>query len=122
MPEGHAILPEVPAKQDEIAAFGMPRRKVDEPAVEVLHLHAGRLELGDEERDLARNLIDRTLGLLHARRIEPAAVACDLSLHLGEAPAAGHEAPACRYEPFDERRDHLQGVVRLLLAEELHTC
>ena len=42
------LLPEMPAEQHEIAAFGVAGREVDEPAVEILYLHAGRLELGNE--------------------------------------------------------------------------
>jgi hypothetical protein len=32
------------------------------------------------------------------------------------------ETPARSDEPFDERRYHAKRVVRLLLAEEPHTC
>lgn len=96
--------------------------EVDEPAIEVLHLHAGRLELRNEEPDLSRNLLERPLRFLHAGRVEPAAVAGHLSLHPSETLAVGHEPSARRDEPLDERCDHIERLVRLLLAEEPHTC
>ena len=122
MPEGHPVLSKMPAEQHEITAFGVARREVDEPAVEVLHLHAGRLELGNEKPDLVRDLVDGALDLLRANRIEPAAVPRHLSLEPGEALPVGDEAAARGDEPFDERRNDAQRLVRLLLAEELHTC
>ena len=122
MPEGHPVLPEMPAEQHEIAAFGVTGREVDEPAVEVLHLHAGRLELGNEKPDLVRDLLDGALDLLRANRIEAAAVPRHLSLEPAEAFPVGDEAAARGDEPFDERRNDAQRLVRLLLAEELHTC
>jgi hypothetical protein len=122
VPEGHTLLPEMPAEQHEIAALGVAGREVDEPAVEILHLHAGRLELGNEKPDLVRNLLDGALDLLHASRIEPAAVPGHLSLELGEALSVCDEAPAGGDKPFDERRNDAKRVVRLLLAEEPHTC
>ena len=64
----------MPAEQHEIAAFGVAGREVDEPAVGVSSPHAGRLELSNEKPDLVRNRLDGALDLLHASRIEPAAV------------------------------------------------
>lgn len=64
MPEGDAILAEMPAKQHQITAFGMLRGKVDEPAVEIFHLHARGLEVGHEEPDLVRDLFDGVLSIL----------------------------------------------------------
>ena len=112
----------MPAEQHEIAAFGVAGRKVDEPAVEILYLHAGRLELGNEKPDLVRHLLDGALDFLRASRIEPAAVPGHLSLELGEALPVGDEAAARGNEPFDEWRNDAERVVRLLLAEEPHTC
>ena len=112
----------MPAEQHEIAAFGMAGREVDEPAVEVLHLHAGRFELGNEKPDLVRDLLDGGLDVLRASRIEPAAVPGYLSLEAGEALPLGDEAATRCDEPFDERCHDGQRVVRLLLAEEPHTC
>ena len=122
VPEGHPVLPEMPAEQHEIAAFGVTGREVDEPAVEVLHLHAGRLELGNEKPDLVRDFLDGALDLLRTNRIEPAAVPRHLSLEPGEALPVGDEAAARGDEPFDKRRNDAQRLVRLLLAEEPHTC
>ena len=122
MPEGHPVLAEMPAEQHEIAAFGVSGREVDEPAVEVLHLYAGRLELGNEKPDLVRDLLDGALDLLRANRIEPAAVPGHLSFEPGEALPVGDKAASRGDEPFDERRNDAQGVVRLLLAEEPHAC
>ncbi len=122
MPEGHPVLPEMPAEQNEIAAFGVSGREVDEPAVEVLHLHAGRFELRNEKPDLLRDLLDGALDLLRANRIEPAAVPGHLSFEPGKALPVGDEAATRGDESFDERRNDAQGVVRLLLAEEPHTC
>ena len=122
MPEGHPIFAEVPAEQHELAALRVPGREIDEPPVEILHLHAGRLELGDQEPDLVPDLLGRTLGRLYAGGIEPASVSCHFSLHAGEAAALGHEAPTRRDEPLDEGGDPFERVVRLLLVEEPHTC
>jgi len=122
VPEGDAVLPEMPAEQHEVAAFGVASREVDEPTVEVFHLHTGRLELGNEHPDLVRNLLDSALGLLHASWIEPAPVPGHLLLELGEMLPVRDETPARSDEPFDERRYHAKRVVRLLLAEEPHTC
>ena len=96
--------------------------EVDEPAVEVLHLHAGGLEVGDQQRDLLRDLVDGILRLLDACGIETATVAGDLVPKLGEALSVGDETPARGDEPLDERRDDAEGFIRLLLAEEPHTC
>ena len=122
MPEGHPVLSKMPAEQHEVTAFGVARREVDEPAVEVLHLHAGRLELGNEKPDLVRDLLDGALDLLRTNRIEPAAVPCHLSLEPAEAFPVDDEAAARGDEPFDKRRNDAQRLVRLLLAEEPHTC
>lgn len=112
----------MPAKEDEIAAFRMVGRKIDEAAVEVFHLDTGRLELGDEQSDLVCDLLDRALGLLHASRVEATAVPRHLPPEPGEALPVRDEAPAGRDEPFDEGLDHSQSLVRLLLTEEPHTC
>jgi len=122
VPESHPILSEMPAEQHEIVAFGMAGREVDEPAVEVLHLHADRFELGNEKPDLVRDVFDGALDLLRACRIEPAAVPGHLSLEAGEALPLGNEVATRCDEPFDEWRNDAQRVVRLLLAEEPHTC
>ena len=122
MPEGDPILAEMPAKQHEIAVFGVPRGKVDEPAVEILHLHAFRLEVGDEQPDLVRDLLDGILSLLQPGWIEASPVPRHLAPKPREPPSLGHEPPSCRDEAFDERRDDPEGIVRLLLAEEPHRC
>ena len=66
VPKSDPILAEMPAKQHQIAAFGVAGGEVDEPAVEVLHLHAGSLEVGDQQPDLLRDLVDGILRLLDA--------------------------------------------------------
>jgi len=122
VPEGDAIFAEMPAKQHELAAIGVPRGKVDEPAVEILHLDAGRLEVGDEQPDLVRDFVEGILSLLRAGRIETSPVPRHLAPNLRESPALGYEPPARRDEALDVGRDDPEGVVRLLLAEEPHTC
>ena len=122
MPKSDPILAEMPAKQHQIAAFGVVGGEVDEPAVEVLHLHAGSLEIGDQQPDLLRDLVDGILRLLDACGIETATVAGDLVPKLGEALSVGDETPARSDEPLDERRDDAEGFIRLLFAEEPHTC
>ena len=96
--------------------------KSTSPRSRSFHLHAGRLELSNEKPDLVRNRLDGALDLLHASRIRPAAVPGDLSLELSEAASVCDEASARSDEPFDERRNDAQRIVRLLLAEEPHTC
>lgn len=119
---GHALLAEMPTEEDELTAFRMTRGKVDEAAVEVLHLNPRLLELGDDEADLVRDLLGSALGLLHVLRIETAAVPRHLAAHLREPLALDDELLARRHEPPYKRRDHGQGLVRFLLAEEAHTC
>ena len=68
------------------------------------------------------DLVDGILRLLDACGIETATVAGDLVPKLGEALSVGDETPARSDEPLDERRDDAEGLSRLLLAEEPHTC
>ncbi len=119
---GHALLAEMPAKEHQITAFGVARRKVDEPAVEILHLDAGFFELRDEQADLARDALDGCLGLLDPLRVEPTPVAGHLPADLGQPPAFGHEAPPRIHEPFHQWADHGESVIRFLLGEEAHAC
>ena len=112
----------MPTEQHQIARFGVPGGEVDEAAVEILHLHAGRLELRDDEPDLVCDLLDVPVRLLYVPGIEASAVPRDLAPDLREPLSAGNESPARGDQPFYERRDDAEGIVRFLLAEEAHTC
>jgi len=115
-----AVLAEVPAEEHGLVTLRVVRWKVDQPLVEILHLHAGRLELTHEERDLGADLRSPILELAHPLRIETAAVPGHSAFDLLEP--AGHmdEAPASSYEALDQRPHDLERVVGLLLGEDPH--
>lgn len=117
-----AILSEVPAEEDELAVLRMSSWKVHEPAVEVLHLDSGLLELGHDEADLVRNRLDGVLCLLHVLGIESTTVPADLPPDRRQPLALSQESLARGDEALHERLDHREGIVRFLLAEEAHTC
>ena len=96
------------------------RRKVDQPPVEILHLHPGRLELTHEERDLGADLRSLLLELPHQLRIETAAVPGHATFDLPEPAGYMHEALPSGYKPLDERPHDLERVVGLLLGEDPH--
>ena len=96
------------------------RRKVDQPLVEILHLHAGRFELTHEDRDLGTHLRSLLLELLYPFRIETAAVPGHSALDLLEPAGLLDETPASSYEPHDQRPHDLERVVRFLLREDPH--
>jgi hypothetical protein len=119
MPVGHIALPETPAEEHGVALW-MLRGKIDQTLVEVLHLHAGLLELGNDARKIGGGLGGALLQFSDALEVEPAAVPGDRALNILEP--AGHvdEAPAGLDEPLGKRPNDLQGVVRLFLREEPH--
>lgn len=96
------------------------RRKVDQPLVEILHLHAGRFELTHEDCDLGADLHSLLLEVTYPFRIETAAVPGHSASYLLEP--AGHmgEASASRYEPLDQRAHDLERVIGLFLREYPH--
>jgi hypothetical protein len=115
-----AVLPEVPAEEHRLVTFRMVRRKVDQPLVEILHLHADRLELTHEERDFAADLRSMLLELAHPFRIETAAVPGHAAFDLLEPAGHMQEAPASPYEPLDQGPHDLERVVGFLLSEDPH--
>ena len=96
------------------------RRKVDQPPVEILHLHPGRLELTHEERDLGADLRSLLLELAHPLQVETAAVPGHSAFDLLEPTGNTHEASASAYEPLDQRPHDLERVVGFLLGEDPH--
>jgi hypothetical protein len=120
MPVLDAFLAEVPAEEHCLVTLRVVRRKVDQPLVEILHLHAGRLELTHEERDLGADLRSLLLELAHPLRIETAAVPGHSAFDSLEPAGHVYEAPASAYEPLDERPHDLERVVGFLLGEDPH--
>jgi hypothetical protein len=120
MPVGYLFLSEAPAKKHGVSFFGVLGGEVDETRVEILDLNAGRLELGDEARDVGRSLRSPLLELADAIRVETAAVARDASLDVLEPSGHVHEALAGLDEALDQGPDRLERRVRLILREELH--
>ena len=119
MPVGHFALAEPPAEEHGVAA-GMPGGEVDQALVEVLHLHADLLQLADNGCKVGRGLGGAFLQLADALGVQAAPVSRDRALDLLEPTGNVDEAFPGLDEPFDERPDDLQGVVRLFLCEDPH--
>jgi hypothetical protein len=115
-----ALFPEVPAEEHCFETLRVVCRKVDQPLVEILHLHTGRFELTHEERDLGADLRSLLLELAHPLRVETTAVPGHSSFDLLEPGSNMHEAPPSAYEPLDQRPYDLERVVGFLLGEDPH--
>lgn len=113
------VLAEVPAEKDGLAVR-VEGRKVDEPAVEVLHLDAELVELVDELGQALLGLGRGSSDTSHRSGIEAAAVSRHAPADLVEARRGLPELTARRDEPLDERAHDRQRLVRLVLGEEAH--
>jgi hypothetical protein len=120
VPVVDADLAEVPAEEYGLLAVRVVRRKVDQSLVEILDLHAGRLELTHEDRDLGARLRSLLLELPYPFRIETATVPGHSAFDMLEPAGHVHEAPTSSYEPLDQRPYDLERVVGLLLGEDPH--
>jgi len=120
VPERDARLAELPAEEDELAAFRMLGGKIDEPGVEILHLDARVLELGDEPSNGRSLGFERGFGLLHQGRVDPAAVPTHLAAKARDTPLLVEEPLPRTDELLDERAHGVERPVRLLLGEEPH--
>jgi hypothetical protein len=115
-----AVLAEVPAEEHGLVTLRVVSRKVDQALVEILHLHARRLQLTHEDRDLGADLRTLLLKLPHPFRIETAAVSGHSAFDFLETAGYMDETSASAYEPLDERPHDLERVVGLLLREDPH--
>lgn len=93
--------------------------EVDQAAVEVFHLDAEGVELGDEVGEAPLGFLPRPHRALEGARIQ-VAVSGHSGLQRREALRPGESVPPRVDEALDERPDHRQGLVRLLLCEQAH--
>src|SRR4051812_31281622 len=116
VPERDALLADAPAEQD--LASLVERGEVEQPLVEVLHLHARLVELGHAALDLRGNRLQLGLELCEVARAQAAAVALDddaqlRALRVRLAPGSPEADDAFGQGAHDGER-----VVRVLRGED----
>ena len=111
------VLAQVPAKEDHVTRNRMDGREVDESSVEVFHLNAEPVELGDELGEAPLGLLLRPHRTTHGARIEAAAVSRHLGLQRRDTLRGGELVPPRGDESLDQRPHDRQRLVRLLLCE-----
>lgn len=114
------VLAQLPTEEYRLAALRMAGGKVDEPAVEVLHLDAEAVELLDRARELRGNPLGAPLEVRDAPWVEAAAVPRDRPPHRAQLAAETEELPPPPDEPLHERAHDLERRVRLFRREEAH--
>jgi hypothetical protein len=118
VPERNLGLADLPAEQDVL--LPVLRRKVEQPFVEILHLHSGLVDPANAVRDPVQLPSDLLRRIAHLTRREIAPVARDLRDELRLTDLGIRERAAVRDHPLGERAQLGKGLVRLVWREETH--